>query len=852
MWAGAGSFNPLMPPHAFPHFPPNVPQMSNAASGHQIPMLTDQNPIQVDQPLPKIPPTPADCLPQTGGVDWALIASCSPEELAETNDVDTLSAIFRSFVHAEFTQTEAQLMPNPLTAKFFRILQIGIQYLLDCQEQLKESVEDSEKTISALKTKMKALTAALVRAKDASKRNERISEVTEKCVVCGRRFKNISYLDGHVQRRHGALMPAWRSLRTGQLQGMEDFVEQIENLRQEVAKTHRELEKKYEKHPVSRIVSHTDESVKLMNELIKKQDEMMEQAKELEAKQLNFRKEMRNQLDDAVMALQEAQKKLDVQSIRISQIPAMPPPSTEPFRKDELSESLTEQIMKPSLNKQKVAFDLDHLINDMPPPPFELQAQAKPNLDIFDESKLIQPSTSDTTTGTPSKVTTITTGTPSKVTTITTGTPSKVTTITPAEKPTAIPGPSIRLDESETTTTTTPTPGEESGTTTSSPRDEEHKKIVSEIGGPATPPTKPKPPERVLPRSEQIIRLIQRARQLAEHEIDPNESPNRDAALHTITDGVLKRVDIKLAQLKRMRTYAPLSPIFVEKKMDQGTREYKITYNKLKDFVGSEVPFISDEFNKGLFKERKTRFPLLPAISKLTKGKESPKDKKKGKEGEGKPRPEKIPKIPETALHAAGKKMPYRHRMSRQRPRLLPGDSDVDIVSSFSNDSSTASIGYLEDPNFYKRALNEQMSALHGEEIHITSTSDELKPLDPKDMKEIDMNEFATSSSSDDSSDTSSGESSDSSSASFFDTNGKTKQLTLKKANKTKVFKLQDDGSDDFDVTQKVTTKHSDSDDELFDLSGVSSGDTISSSNELTKKVKDANLTELSDESDDM
>ncbi|OHT16585.1 hypothetical protein TRFO_41728 [Tritrichomonas foetus] len=821
-----------MPPHAFPQYPTNIPPMNGISSGHQIPMLSDlnQNPEEIQQqPLRAIPPTPSDCLPQTGGVDWAIVASCSPEELAETNDIDTLSAIIQSFVHAEFTQTEAQLMPNPLTAKFFRILQIGIQYLLDCQSQLKESLQDSDKTVSQLKTKMKALSAALVRAKDASKKNERISESTEKCIVCGRRFKNVSYLDGHVQRRHGALMPAWRSLRTGQLQGMEDFVEQIEILRQEVAKTHRELERRAERVPVSHIVSHSDEQIKLMNELVKKQDEMMSQARELEDKQLNFRREMRNQLDDAVMALQEAQKKLDVQSSRISQIPSMPPPSKEPFRPDELGESLTEQLMKPSLNKQRVAFELDALANDLPPPPFQAPP-LKLNLNI-DNAEPEKQSTTQTTTGSPGVIK-VTTGAPQGTTTTSQVTPQGTIGTTP-QGTSGQSGPikTLKLDDSEVSTVTTATT-EDSADSGKSQREKIHDNILSQLADQGEEPIKKKPVERVYTKKEQIIRLIQHARRLGEHEIDPNESPNRDISISTITADVLKRVDQKLAEMKRARPYAALSVPFIAKKMDQGTKDYRSTYDQLNAFVGSEVPAISDEFKKNLFKARKAKFPLIPPIA-LLKAKQSPK---KGQTKGG------LPKIPEKIMKDAGKKLPYKQRMSKNRPRLLPGDSDVDIVEYFSSEfTSSESVGYREDPDFYLRTKRKERAKLNKEikELHLSSSSSNIiQPLEDEEeqIKVFDMNQFASSTSS------------ESEKTEEID-DGRTKVLTLKGANKTKTMKLQDDGSTDFDVTKKQSTKTADSDD-LFDLSDENTD--ISSDIELTKKVRNTSLTELDDDSDDL
>lgn len=874
MWQQPGSFSPLMPPHAYPQYPQNIPMMPDNFKGHQIPMLSDgshsQNSDEMpyqQPPLQPIPPTPQATLPQTGGIDWTIISSCSPEEIVKTDDIETLTAIIQSFIHAQFTQTEAQLMPNPLTSKFFHILQIAVRHLLNCQAELKESLEESLKAEQLLKAKLKNLSSSLLRAKDETKKMERIKETTEKCIVCGRRFKNIGYLDGHVQRRHGALMPAWRSLRTGQLQGMEDFTEQIQILRQEVAKAHHELEKRArqtEKAPISHIVSHSDEQVRLMRELVAKQDEILNQAKLNEEKQLNFRKEMRNQLDDAVFALQDAQKQLDVQAARISQIPLIPPtiPSkqNEPIQPDELGSSLTEQLMKPGLEKQRISFKLDKMLNnDIPPSPFKDDADSKKD----DSWRHRLTNTPDEESEEDKK---------------------KATT-----KPSATAKPSVTKDEEEE--------GQSEGQ--ASGRDKKHQSILDKLqktnitSSDEEEKKKAKIAKKFASKRDQIEDLLKRGKMLVNHKININEEENKDFSIATIQEATLHQVDVKLAELKRLRPYAKLSVPFVAKKMAEDNNEFRQMYNKLSAFVGSEVPYDPESIRKDVFRDRKTRFPMLPPVKKLTqqqfllqKQKELKGKKKKGKDESDKKGG--VPDIPDEIIEVAGKKLPLRQRLARERPRFFPDDQDIIIVDHFSSEvRSDSSVPYQEDPDYYKQVHSKDKKEKDFEQLHISSpsSSSAIQPLaaGDDDTKVFNLSDYSNSSdnerekqnqkskkpennkkvvkkiSMDSFSDDNDNDGNVFAFSSGSDAKAKSKmkskndfefeeeeedvsfdnstqKLPIKSSTKTMTYNVKTAGSSDFDVTKKQSLKNDSGSDVMFNLSDFSSGDEISPDEEDFKK----------------
>jgi hypothetical protein len=235
-------------------------------------MLDDTPPVALVSPAPP----PSDHLPRTGGVDWSLISSVSPEQVCESNDIDTLEAVIATFVRAEFTQTEAQMMPHPQTAKLFRLLQLGMHHLLDCQQQLQTDLAAAEGSAASLRAKVQSVSASLSHARAQVAH----SESAEKCLVCGKKFRTIVYLDEHVSRRHAALVPAWRALRSGQVQALDDVMEHIDELRRAVAQTNHALKVRAEPAVAEvRIVSGSDEYAQRMADLARKQDELMEQAR---------------------------------------------------------------------------------------------------------------------------------------------------------------------------------------------------------------------------------------------------------------------------------------------------------------------------------------------------------------------------------------------------------------------------------------------------------------------------------------------------------------------------------------------------------------------------------------------
>ncbi|KAH0786116.1 Zinc finger, C2H2 type family protein [Histomonas meleagridis] len=681
-----------------------------------------------EPPLRPIPPIPNNTLPPVDGVDWSLIASCDPELISESNDIDTLTSVIQTFVKAKFTQTEAQLMPNPLTSKLFHLLQIGIQYLLDCQDQLQSDISSYKKTIQAAKTKIHSLMEAIKRSKEANLKKERFIESTEKCVICGRRFKNITYLDSHVQRRHSALVPAWRSLRSGELQFMDDITDQIELLRKEIARTNRELlkyatDENKSKH-VSHIVSHSNETQQLMNELLKKQEQLFEQTKIQDEKQQNFRREIRNQLDDAVYALQEScskhakqmelenQQKLSNENVEMNQ--------------NIINENEIENMNKNEKNinkRQRVRFE------EIPPPPFlklnkndsseePIKLQTNENININAPKYNINKfdNNLNETDNNVNKT-------------------DKININNNVDKA----NDKINNNNNVNKTDKIINNNKDSDIIVSEALKNEmrHNQILtllddSDSSEEANKPTKQMPNESIKNENvtndnmNEIDTVVQSAYKLYDHQIELDNFHDKELELK---DEIVNNVNEKYAKLKKQRS-VPISSTYVKKKLQQNTEEYNIANEKLRKYISTKVPNENNIRNE-LFKEKQIHFPQITETLTSTQTNSNINNNKN-----------EINEI-------SSKRIPFNQRFKNAKPF----DDEVEIVDMFSSEiNSSESIAFSDDPFLYVRNKKKQQEkSLKIEEIVNNENENEnenkIVPLELNENENaMKFDEFATES----------------------------------------------------------------------------------------------------------
>ena len=144
------------------------------------------------------------------GIDWNFINSCDPVMIHETKDFNSLQSFISSFMNSKLTQSDKSVLSHPLSFKLIQLLQITIQYMYDCQQELSSTIDELNDSNQIYNQKVQLLVKpqnqSAVLLRDAY-------HDFEKCAVCGKKFKTIKHLDQHMKKKHSEHLLAWKSLR---------------------------------------------------------------------------------------------------------------------------------------------------------------------------------------------------------------------------------------------------------------------------------------------------------------------------------------------------------------------------------------------------------------------------------------------------------------------------------------------------------------------------------------------------------------------------------------------------------------------------------------------------------------
>lgn len=144
------------------------------------------------------------------GIDWGLIQKLDPKMLHETRDYDTFQEFVNAFVHWTFNQRDQQIFSNSIVLKLFMLIQETVRYMFDCQKELKDKIRVLQESRCDSKRQVKTLQKIIDNKETLLKKSYRDYD---KCPLCSKKFKNISYLDNHISKYHNEHMDAWRSIR---------------------------------------------------------------------------------------------------------------------------------------------------------------------------------------------------------------------------------------------------------------------------------------------------------------------------------------------------------------------------------------------------------------------------------------------------------------------------------------------------------------------------------------------------------------------------------------------------------------------------------------------------------------
>jgi hypothetical protein len=149
--------------------------------------------------------------------DWNLVNHLNVESIKATGDSDSLEKLLYSFVDSRFGAVERQFLPFPLSAKFYQLLQLGIDYLLTKLRKNQRQVAQRDLEIEYLKHKLEK---SIDRLDSLPKFANCDVKVVHSCPVCSRAFKAMLYLDKHIGKCHPEHGDAWRALRHNELFGV--------------------------------------------------------------------------------------------------------------------------------------------------------------------------------------------------------------------------------------------------------------------------------------------------------------------------------------------------------------------------------------------------------------------------------------------------------------------------------------------------------------------------------------------------------------------------------------------------------------------------------------------------------
>jgi hypothetical protein len=157
--------------------------------------------------------------------DWNLVNRLNPETVEATQDSESLEKVLYSFVDSKFGAVERQFLPFPLSAKFYRLLQLGTDYLLKKLTKVQRQLSQKDKEIGRMREKVERSIEALDRVPRMA--NTDVS-IVHSCPVCSRAFKAVLYLDNHMTKCHPDLLDAWRCLREGHPYGLSKALQDLQ------------------------------------------------------------------------------------------------------------------------------------------------------------------------------------------------------------------------------------------------------------------------------------------------------------------------------------------------------------------------------------------------------------------------------------------------------------------------------------------------------------------------------------------------------------------------------------------------------------------------------------------------
>lgn len=255
--------------------------MWNGPPPSQIPQ-----PLQQPYPQPNMaPPIPgSQNRPKLEPIDWNLVAVLNADIIRRTKDYESLQKLVQIFISAKLYPGSSRILAHPLCLRLCQLLQVAFEYVNYCQNELSTSNTKLETENLKLKEKATKYHSKLKKALHVIKVK---SQPYDKCPICQKKFKNLSYLDRHISNKHKEVVDSWEVVR-GKKPPNDEQKDNIQLILDKI--DHLKSTLKREKGTNRKTVE---------NELMATQQELMNAEEEREQQQMKENEEIKRQLFQA-------------------------------------------------------------------------------------------------------------------------------------------------------------------------------------------------------------------------------------------------------------------------------------------------------------------------------------------------------------------------------------------------------------------------------------------------------------------------------------------------------------------------------------------------------------------------
>ena len=157
--------------------------------------------------------------------DWNFLNIINYDIIKESNDYDSLEKIIYSFVDSNFGQVETKFLPHPISEKFYKILQLSINYLLKQNQKILKEKKRIEKENQNLKLKLQNIIEKYEKFTFNSVQN---LNIVFSCPICEKLFKSNLYLDKHIKKEHSDKFQFWLSFKKNEKIPYKEDIESIQ------------------------------------------------------------------------------------------------------------------------------------------------------------------------------------------------------------------------------------------------------------------------------------------------------------------------------------------------------------------------------------------------------------------------------------------------------------------------------------------------------------------------------------------------------------------------------------------------------------------------------------------------